>query len=177
MMDYGRRRHYGAEAVRARVPTGVGDDSTKSRLSQQPCDQRPVRAVRKPDIGQCHDALLTRRLTHRTHDVLSRANIEFARLVHGFALLAGEIVHPQQDVRVISTEMGSGAAHMFLNRLTEGEGLVPRDQVGRLWAGVHELNRWCSAGQVVQPPGEQSRVEDRKSTRLNSSHSQISYAV
>ena len=64
MIGHGRTCHRGAETVRARVPPGVGDDAREARLSQQSGDQRPVRAVRVADIGECYDSLLPHRLLH-----------------------------------------------------------------------------------------------------------------
>src|SRR2546427_8346084 len=42
--------------------------------------------------------------------------------------------------------------------------------------GDHSSRAACTAGRG-RPPGSRCRARDRKSTRLNSSHSQISYAV
>src|SRR2546430_11969621 len=44
----------------------------------------------------------------------------------------------------------------------------------RIWAGI--IRRNASPGRFACP-GPKNRGRDRKSTRLNSSHSQISYAV
>src|SRR2546430_7759965 len=47
--------------------------------------------------------------------------------------------------------------------------------LGRGWHGIPGLGRNADAD--VYPVGGAPRLQDRKSTRLNSSHSQISYAV
>src|SRR2546430_7657715 len=44
----------------------------------------------------------------------------------------------------------------------------------RLWPKARGRKSWLVAGQFGAPP---MTIQDRKSTRLNSSHSQISYAV
>src|SRR2546427_8549464 len=54
-----------------------------------------------------------------------------------------------------------------------GEGASPAAVPGGDWHGVDRDNR--GAGRQGAPAGRAGR--DRKSTRLNSSHSQISYAV
>src|SRR2546427_7901735 len=59
--------------------------------------------------------------------------------------------------------------------------LVPELAVGEQHAGEKRAQRHRQAHEVGQQrggdDGEQRRGGDRKSTRLNSSHSQISYAV
>src|SRR2546421_5736613 len=62
---------------------------------------------------------------------------------------------------------------------------VDVQQVWRALTETEQLTRWCSPaadisarkGGLMSAAGEHQRVRDRKSTRLNSSHDQISYAV
>src|SRR5205085_9016452 len=72
-----------------------------------------------------------------------------------------------------------------LGRLERGEvwvarkARVPRHRVDRIAPQVDDVRAGTADVQHVQWRGARARenAEDRKSTRLNSSHSQISYAV
>src|SRR2546430_15704842 len=57
-------------------------------------------------------------------------------------------------------------------------GILARNQLGRLLAPLQSrLAGWRSHPRFGTLKGYEDQIPDRKSTRLNSSHSQISYAV
>src|SRR5438270_9819880 len=68
---------------------------------------------------------------------------------------------------------GTGAARQRHRVATDGGGggLLPRGWLSRNGTPLHQPSH--GAGSFLLPDG----LRDRKSTRLNSSHSQISYAV
>src|SRR5216683_4505969 len=77
----------------------------------------------------------------------------------------GDCVQPRAELRARRVAFGAlpRAQHRFLNRVV----------------GVVERAEHPVAVEVERPPVwlDQERERDRKSTRLNSSHDQISYAV
>src|SRR2546430_8554803 len=70
-----------------------------------------------------------------------------------------------------------GLNHAMLVPLTDPAHMLLTAGVGNL-AGIYGTTFFMATGKVSDPCGQQHmRRVDRKSTRLNSSHSQISYAV
>src|SRR5258708_28352089 len=65
---------------------------------------------------------------------------------------------------------------LFRSRPIDGH-RSPRDQPGNLLRPRQGRAEHALAGIAALPPGISGRLEDRKSTRLNSSHQIISYAV
>src|SRR3712207_7808921 len=79
------------------------------------------------------------------------------------SILAGDQRRPFQD--------GSGRLEMAKSIANKDNPLTARVMVNRIWA-------WhFSQGLVSTPSDFGTRSQDRKSTRLNSSHANISYAV
>src|SRR5205085_6640011 len=62
-------------------------------------------------------------------------------------------------------------------RRTPGSTLFPYTTLFRSREDVGRAGRDRAPGRVLRREPERGEAEDRKSTRLNSSHSQISYAV
>src|SRR3712207_8779472 len=58
-----------------------------------------------------------------------------------------------------------------------GRGELVRGEIADLGVGGPIRNQWLDAGRLLLHPEQRDLGLDRKSTRLNSSHANISYAV
>src|SRR2546430_5982044 len=73
-----------------------------------------------------------------------------------------------------TTEIYTLSLHDALPIWLSGQSFIPERT---LWAYREDVNRWETRAPLPVPRGASGGARDRKSTRLNSSHSQISYAV
>src|SRR6266481_8026795 len=82
----------------------------------------------------------------------------------------------EQLLPLVYAELRRLAAHKMANE-HPGQTLQPTALVHEAWLKLGENRKWQNRNHFFAAAAEAMRRIDRKSTRLNSSHSSISYAV
>src|SRR3989475_4056612 len=168
--------------------------SSSALRSRHPVARLELRRVDDPDVGERHldrrvlrhqhrrrPLLPVRTLAAREADrpvpALERVGQERLDQLVGLVALGGVQRVGQQDDLGVPVEGAVDRILLELGHVLLAERLAPGRQLHRRVVVHDEAGPVALLAQVLPVLGSRGRVVDRKSTRLNSSHSQISYAV